>query len=145
MRKILLLVIIFLSGSVFANSLLFKVNGNMYEAAKSDLPGTYTWDEALTECSNLNIEGKEDWFLPSKDQLSKMYLTLSNIGGFKTDAYENFLYMITGVYTGSSYISSDKWDDSDEEVQSLDFSNGIGYVGSKGIKHYVRCVRIFSN
>jgi len=37
-------------------------------------------------CADLTLDGYSDWYLPSKDELSKLYLNRSAIGGF-TDWY----------------------------------------------------------
>jgi hypothetical protein len=38
-------------------------------------------------CNDLTEGGYDDWFLPSKDELSKLYLNRDAIGGFATSAY----------------------------------------------------------
>lgn len=42
---------------------------------------------AAYNCSILVLNGYNDWYLPSKDELSKLYLSKSLIGGFVGDIY----------------------------------------------------------
>ncbi len=78
------------------------------------------------------LNGYEDWFLPSKDELNLMYLnigkgstTLGNVGGF-ADVY----------YWSSSEISSD--------IASIQyFGNLIQIGGFKNLKLSMRAVRAF--
>jgi hypothetical protein len=38
-------------------------------------------------CYDLNQGGYSDWYLPSKDELDKLYINRSAIGGFSTGLY----------------------------------------------------------
>lgn len=72
--------------------------------------------------------GYTDWFLPSKDELHKLYLNRSIIGGF-----------FDGWYWSST--EKDEW-----YVEALDFSNGVssgGYKGPGGTPYKVRAIRTF--
>lgn len=51
-------------------------------AAPSDFSNTYTWDDAKAQCDNLEIGGYMGWFLPNMNQLNKLYLQKSVVGGF---------------------------------------------------------------
>ena len=46
-------------------------------------------DYAAKLCADYSIAGKDDWFLPSKDELNLMYtnLKLADLGGFSDDSY----------------------------------------------------------
>ncbi|MEI6758544.1 MAG: DUF1566 domain-containing protein [Chlorobium sp.] len=57
-------------------------------AAKADLPGTYyNWDAAKEACDNFVADCSSDWYLPSKEELNKLYLTKGSVGGFVYGSY----------------------------------------------------------
>jgi len=69
-----------------------------------------------------------DWFLPSKDELHKLYLNRSIIRGF-----------FDGWYWSST-------EQNEFYVEALDFSNGVssgGYKGPGGTPYKVRAIRTF--
>jgi hypothetical protein len=78
-------------------------------------------------CYNLVLNGYGDWFLPSKDELNKIYvnLKLAGIGGFANDWY----------WSSSEYSTISSW------VQS--FNNGYQSFHPKDDTKRVRAVRSF--
>jgi Protein of unknown function (DUF1566)/Pentapeptide repeats (8 copies) len=58
-------------------------------AAEADLPGgdKYRWEAAKKACDDLNEKGYSDWYLPSKEELSQLYLNRSAVGGFVDSVY----------------------------------------------------------
>jgi len=76
-------------------------------------------------CGDLVLNGYSDWFLPSKDELNKLYLNQSAIGGFAASYYwsssEDYNFFAWGQY----------------------FINGSQYYSSKNYTNYVRAVRAF--
>lgn len=74
-------------------------------------------------CDDLVLNGYEDWYLPSKDELNLMY---KNIGGFSGPA----------PYWSSSEHGSDR-------AWSMSFSNGYQGFNDKSLLLYVRAVRGF--
>jgi len=93
--------------------------------------------KATQFCKALNINGYNDWFLPSKDELNEMYKILSagsNIGEFNTSP--------DGWYWSSSSSSNNKY------TWSQRFSDGYqdyviyGY-SSRPVEARVRGVRAF--
>jgi hypothetical protein len=41
-------------------------------------------------CADLVLNGYSDWYLPSRDELSKLYINRSSIGGFTTTTSGNY-------------------------------------------------------
>ena len=69
--------------------------------------------------------GYTDWYLPSKDELNKLYINLTAIGGFASNIY----------WSSSEYNSSVAW--------YQNFVIGVQAGDSKVNVHYVRAVRAF--
>ena len=59
-------------------------------------------ETAAKLCSNLNTGGYSDWYLPSKDELNKLYLQKMLLGGFKEVCY--WSSSETGKYNACSQI-----------------------------------------
>jgi hypothetical protein len=76
-------------------------------------------------CGDLVLNGYSDWYLPSKDELNKLYLNRTAIGGF-ADAY---------------YWSSTEADGTAAWFQY--FGNGLQIANTKNYPNYVRAVRGF--
>ncbi len=89
------------------------------------IAGCSTAGIAALICNDLVLNGYSDWYLPSKDELNKLYLNRSAIGGFVSTSY---------------YSSSE--DDSDLAWGQF-FFNGIPFSGSKNGGCRVRAVRAF--
>jgi len=81
-------------------------------------------------CSDLVLNGYSDWYLPSKDELNKLWLNRIAIGGFGG----------TTSYVSSSETSSDTvWGQSFWPTD-----NGLQYNGViKDVRLYVRAIRSF--
>ncbi len=58
-------------------------------------------DEAVTICTRYRGGGRDDWFLPSKEELNLMYINLkkNGLGGFSDDNY----------WSSSIYIEGNVW------------------------------------
>ncbi|MCX6277766.1 MAG: DUF1566 domain-containing protein [Bacteroidetes bacterium] len=76
-------------------------------------------------CNDLVLNGYDDWFLPSKDELYQMYLQKNLIGGFVSNYY----------WSSSEYNASNAW--------YVYFGNGIQGNDGKNYTNYVRAVRAF--
>ena len=76
-------------------------------------------------CNDLTAGGYNDWFLPSKDELNKLYINKDAIGGF----------------AGSYYWSSSEGSTDYAWIQY--FHNGNQYYGYKYDDERVRAVRAF--
>jgi len=87
--------------------------------------GCSTAGIAARICSDLDLNGYSDWFLPSKDELNQMYLKKTVIGGFAI------------VY----YWSSSQYDNGYSWCQYL--LNGFQAHDPKYSTYYARAVRAF--
>ena len=58
--------------------------------------GCSTSGIAARLCDNLVLSGYSDWFLPSKDELNKLYQNRNLIGGFGSDYYWSSLENSSG-------------------------------------------------
>ena len=82
-------------------------------------------DSAAHDCANLVEGGYSDWYLPSKDELNKIYLNKTAIGGFSTNFY----------WSSTEFSSNSGW------VQ--DFSDGTPTNDEKNSSNNVRPIRSF--
>ncbi len=80
-------------------------------------------------CSDIVINGYDDWFLPSKDELNLMYVNLKEQG--------------LGGFVDNMYWSSSEWSAQYAWLQY--FSNGAQYYARKYYAYCVRPVRAFSD
>jgi hypothetical protein len=83
-------------------------------------------------CDTLTLGGYNDWFLPSKDELNKLY---ENIGRGNALGLGNF-----GGFAGS-YWGSTEYADGDAWLQNFNYTNRFNY--SKYASAFVRAVRAF--
>ncbi|NTV68360.1 MAG: DUF1566 domain-containing protein [Chlorobaculum sp.] len=95
-------------------------------AATADLGNGTTWSKAVTLCKEYRGGGFSDWRLPSKEELNRLYINKTLIGGFK----ERHFY-----WSGTQSDKNDAWDQS--------FRTGICNLGYKLDNNYVRAVRPF--
>ncbi|MBU0766107.1 MAG: DUF1566 domain-containing protein, partial [Bacteroidetes bacterium] len=85
--------------------------------------GCTTAGIAADICANLLLNGYDDWFLPSKEELNLMYINKSTIGGFSSSFY----------WSSSEYSSVNAW------IQY--FNDGSQNYFTKNNPNRVRCVR----
>lgn len=84
-------------------------------------------------CDTLTLNGYDDWYLPSKDELKKLYTNRVIIGGFTLQGYPNF----------PRYWSSSEGTNTNNDPWITNFQYGDSYSSSKNRIHYVRAVRRF--
>jgi len=87
--------------------------------------GCATAGTAADVCANLSLNGYDDWFLPSKDELNKLYLNRVAIGGFASVFF----------WSSTESINNEAWG------QFLGSGNQADY--GKNNTYYVRAVRAF--
>ena len=144
-------------GRVFYDKGIYSDGWRYLEAAPSDLSGgRYVWGEygrikTSTEigtgyantmkissyrdgdvtfakaCLDYSVNGYDDWFLPSKDELDLMYknLDVRGVGSFAN----------VGYWSSSEYNATDAW--------YQDFSSGDQDSSLRGFEYRVRPVRAF--
>ncbi|MFZ2448981.1 MAG: DNRLRE domain-containing protein [Methylovulum miyakonense] len=76
-------------------------------------------------CADLVLNGYSDWYLPSKDELNKLFVNRTAIGGFSSELY----------WSSSEYNDNNAW------VQY--FGSGDKFGGLKNTGFHVRAVRAF--
>lgn len=97
-------------------------------AAPSDQSTGANWNGAVDICANLDLNGYNDWYLPSKDELNKLYQNKAAVGGFASANY----WSSTEYYNSNLYA----WKQS--------FLNGAQFHSSKSdYPGYVRAIRAF--
>ena len=117
-------------GQYYQGGIIFHLDDNAEHgliAAKIDL-GEFLWLEAKQMCEELELNGHDDWYLPSINELNLLYNSKDKIGGF---SWRYYLSSTKGHY----YNALRK-----------DFSNGNTFDGSPEGYHkglYVRAVRDF--
>ncbi len=79
-------------------------------------------------CDQYTIAGYNDWYLPSRDELNKIYINKDIIGGINTTS---------GVYWSSTELSA-------TDAYSQSFSSGFGGNLPKSSNGQVRAIRSFS-
>jgi len=94
---------------------------------KAIVNGCRTEGIAARICDDLILNGYNDWFLPSKDELNQMYIHQTVIGGFANHIF--------------AYWSSSEYDGSKAWFRS--FYSGTRNITNKCDTVYVRAVRAF--
>ena len=97
------------------------------------MSGCATANIAARKCGDLDLNGYSDWYLPSKDELNKLYW---NIGQGAPAPNTN-----VGGFTNNFYWSSTEVDDN--TAWSFYFAVGTANYNNKLSSNYVRAVRAF--
>ena len=86
------------------------------------------WKMARSYCSQLRVDGKSDWRLPTPKELQEL--------GKSHDLKKQFVYLEEGVYWSSQI-------DKDDEFSAITVYSGNGFISSsdKCEKYFVLCVR----
>jgi hypothetical protein len=107
-------------------------NGHGLVAAVCDI-GQMNWNDAITACQELVMNGYSDWVLPNKDQLELIYKNLhqKGIGGFSSKDYSS------SSECGADCVLYFSFDDG----QATNFGHGL--LNLKLVTFQVRAVRAF--
>ena len=118
-------------GDTYAGGIIFYLDASGQHGkvcAKADQSVAANWNTAIYICNNLILDSYNDWYLPSKDELDKMYNNLykKNLGDLKK----------------SCYWSSSETDYNSAWYQCL-ISNGYQTSNLKSCFQNVRAIRAF--
>ena len=83
------------------------------------------WKEAIDRCRNLNLNGFNDWYLPSKTELNQLYNQRTAIGGFASSFY----------WSSTEVSNYGAW--------GQDFGDGFQDANFEDYTGYVRAIRSF--
>lgn len=86
-------------------------------------------ENAASICGNLELNGFTDWYLPSLEELNKLYLSKDIISGFT----HNFNY-----HTSSEHDSGNAW-----VVNMTSGEPAVVGAGSKTVAYQIRAIRTF--
>ena len=91
------IIALFLSSSVFAQSLTFEVGNKKFQAAKNDIKVLHGPYVAASACADLVEDAKDDWSIPSDKELIAMneQLHKKGVGGFADENYWGY-----GLFSG---------------------------------------------
>jgi hypothetical protein len=88
-------------------------NGKKILVLPTDLDGKHTWTLAKDACKNLSASGYDDWYLPSRKELTLLFERKDDIGNLKhelywssddyTHGYAWLMYMHTGKIYAHEY------------------------------------------
>lgn len=115
-------------------------NTNLITAAYGN--STYTWASGWNEtplyaakvCSDLQYGGKNDWFLPSRDELLELYS--------KRSFFTPFMQTNYGYHSSSEYYPDDT-DSAGLYSYFVNFANGMATHDFKNEKGFIRPIRRF--
>jgi hypothetical protein len=95
---------------------------------------TKSWEDAISYCENLDLDGKRDWRLPNINELQ----SLIDYGTFSPA----IVSVLKDTTVNSHYWSSTTSVDSIEDAMYVHFYIGSFYYKDKSSNsNYVRCVR----
>jgi hypothetical protein len=95
--------------------------------ALNDQATEASWTTANKICDDLELNDYSDWYLPSKEELNKLYLNKTTIGGFSNSWY----WSSTEGRTGTAWL--------------MIFKNGNQHIYFKDDTYNVRAVRTFKS
>lgn len=123
------------AGNKLADGTIYAGNG--FSATPADAPDLYEWAESKRYCEDLIANGHDDWALPTKDQLNKLYQN-RNIGSFAGTFKEPGSSKADFWYWSSMEYPEEPYND---RAWAQYFANGFQTEVWKDVQASVRCVR----
>ena len=138
--RIVFLVLISISLNLYAN--IFKKDnvitdsetGIMWQDNSDVETNNMMWKHAVKYCKKLDLDGFDDWYLPSPEEL----LTITDKSKYGPSIKDDFRYISKGRYWSSYAVTSDE-----SFAWSVDFNDGSTGNSRDKLKEYnVRCSRL---
>lgn len=115
--------------------------GTGYQNTQDIIINCSSPETAASMCNNLELNGYDDWFLPSKDELNLMWSELADSDGDGTNSGPTDVYNLSG-FQATSYLSSSE--SNATKALRINFSSGTLLFAPKSSVSYVtRPVRAF--
>ncbi len=112
-------------------------------AAETDQSTGANWEAAIKICSELDLNGFKDWFLPSKDLLNLMWKHLHKFRCPSTAPDDVPCPYALGDFAAMHYWSSSSVENSGGKVYKQSFHDGTQSMMFMSDKIHVRAVRAF--
>lgn len=129
--------------TVYGNTMAFVPTSPYYVILSDGLvvsrddAGKSGWGTALSLCKNYTAGGFNDWSLPSKDELVKLYNNKKLIGSFKDEDYWSSSVCSNCYYNEEVGESYDRY-------WYQNFNNGKQGTGKSEENKRIRCIRYIS-
>lgn len=107
-------------GETYGGGIVFYVDQSGQHglvAAKADMQGHssgnqegwFNWADAKRICNDFVCEGYSDWFLPSREELNKLYFQQSVVGGFAENYYWSSSEQSADLAWNQNFFVSDQY------------------------------------
>ncbi len=123
-------------GQAYGGGIIFEVSadGQGLVVAMEDF-GERNWKQAKGQCESYQGGGHTDWYLPSKNELTKLYKVVEVVNNsLKAEGGQGIKY--------DTYWSSTEFD-SNAAWTFLFYNGNANYYYNKDNTYYVRAVRAF--
>jgi hypothetical protein len=118
--------------SLLSNTFLDKETGLIWQDNYDVKSVQRTWNGAKEYCKNLSLDGHDDWFLPTAEQL----LTITDKSTYNPSIKKGFKNI-----TSSNYWSATPDASNSKYAWFVSFMYGGSGDYDKAVKYYVRCAR----
>lgn len=123
-----------LSALSYAEVLTDPATAFMWQDVAENRGVILTWNEAKENCEELDLEGFDDWWLPSESEMATI-VDVSRPAGRKIK--KGFIY----YKRNATYWTSGTYAWNAPHAWVVDFGNGSSYTLPKEERRFVRCVR----